>query len=383
MSRNFFGVEKGIDNYGENGALLVRFLFGTAVPDGLLDQADAPIGSIYFRSGSNGIYEKVLNNGNAADWELNGAAAASIGKWREEKVTCVTNDTLALGTRDLVASPFADDNAPLLVAADFTVGDYIIADADGTPVLRQVSAISGDSITVIAAVNALVAEDTFVVTRYLPDPAGGENRAIVNYNGSVIVKISDIDWSLATGINLSGSYVAAAGNTVAGDTVEVAIAKIDGNVDALNTLSGVAQGATDLGSWTSPVDLLFAATATIKATFQRIGDLLMQLRGVQVTGITTSTAVDTVPHATVKAVKWFVTAFEEATPNNRQAFEVYALNNGSAVDDNLVSKLKVGSSFNLTTNVDISGANMRLMIASTTAGVTVTARRIEVVKSVL
>lgn len=383
MSRDFFGLEKGIDIYAENGALSVRFLSGTAVPDGLLDQADAPIGSVYFRSGTNGIYEKVLNNGNAADWELNGAAAATIGKWREEKVVAVTNGTVALGVRDLVASPFSDDASPTLVAADFVVGDHIISDADGTPALLRVSAVSGDEITLVAATNPLVSEDTFVVVNYLPDPAGGENRAIVNYNGSVIVKISDIDWSLATGINLSGSYVAAAGNVVAGDTVEAAIAKLDGNLDAVNTLSGVAQGATDLGSWTSPVDLLFSSTSTIKALFQRIGDLLMQFRGVTVTGITSSTMVDQVPHATVKAVKWFVTAFEEANPSRRQAYEVYALTNGTLVDDNLASKLKVGSNFNLTTNVDISGANMRLMIASSTAGVTVTARRIEVVKSVL
>lgn len=383
MSRNFFGIEKGLELYAENGGLLIRFLSGTAVPDGLLDQAAAPIGSIYFRSGTNGIYEKVLNNGNAADWELNGAAAASIGKWREEKVVVVTNDTVSVGVRDLTASPFADDNGTLITAADFVVGNHIIADADGTPVLLKVTAVASPDVTFAAADAPMVAEDTFIAINYLPDADGGENRAIVNFNGSVMVKISDVDWSLATGINLSSGYAAAAGNPVAGDTLESAVAKIDGNVDALNTLSGVAQGATNLGSWTSPVDLLFSATSTVKALFQRIGDLLMQFRGVQVASITTATMVDQVPVATVKAVKWFVTAFEIATPANAHAFEVYALNNGTLVDDNLVSKLKVGSNFNLTTNVDISGGNMRLMIASTTGGVTVTARRIEVVKSVL
>lgn len=383
MSRNFFGIEKGLDLYAENGGLLIRFLSGTAVPDGLLDQAAAPIGSIYFRSGTNGIYEKKLNNGNAADWELNGAAAATIGKWREEKVVVLTNDTVSIGVRDLTASPFADDNGALITAADFVVGNHIIADADGTPVLLKVTAVASPNVTFAAADTAMAPEDTFIAVNYLPDADGGENRAIVNFNSSVMVKISDVDWSLATGINLSSGYAAAAGNPVAGDTLEAAVAKIDGNVDALNTLSGVAQGATNLGSWTSPVDLLFSATSTVKALFQRIGDLLMQFRGVQVASITTSTMVDQVPVATVKAVKWFVTAFEIATPANSVAFEVYALNNGTLVDDNLVSKLKVGSTFNLTTNVDISGGNMRLMIASTTGGVTVTARRIEVVKSVL
>lgn len=383
MSRNFYGIEKGLDIYGENGGLLVRLFSGTSVPDGLGEQAAAPIGSVYFRSGTNGIYEKVLNNGNSADWELNGAAAATIGKWREEKVVVLTNDTVTTGTRDLVANPFADDNGTLITAASFTVGDHVIADADGTPVLLKVTAVSAPDVTFAAADTAIAAEDTFIAINYLPDADGGENRAIVNFNGSVMVKISDVDWSVATGINLSGSYVAASGNPVAGDTVEAAIAKIDGNVDSLNSLSGVAQGATNLGSWTSPVDLLFSATSTVKALFQRIGDLLMQLRGVQVTGITTSTMVDQVPVASVKAVKWFVTAFEVATPANSQAFEVYALNNGTVADDNKSAILKTGSNFNLTNTVDISGGNMRLMVASTTAGVTVTVRRVEVVKSVL
>jgi hypothetical protein len=131
------------------------------------------------------------------------------------------------------------------------------------------------------------------------------------------------------------------------------------------------------------VDLLFSATSTVKALFQRIGDLLMQLRGVQVTTITTAATVDSVPHATVKAVKWLVYLFEEATPANAQALEVFATTNGTNVDDTQYAKIKVGANFNYTVTVDISGADMRLRIASTTAGVTATVRRIEVVKTVL
>jgi len=383
MARNFYGIEKGLDIYAENGALQARILTGTAVPDGLGDQAAAPIGSLYLRSGTGAIYQKLANAGNASDWVLNGSGNASIGTWRPESVKAVTNDTVAIGTRDLTASPFADDGVPLLTAADFAVNDYIIADADGTPVLLQVTAVSAPNVTFAAAAMPLAPNDTFITANYLPDPAAGESTSIVNYNGTIMLKLSDVDWSIATGINLSNSYVAASGNVAANDSVEAAIAKLDGVNDNQDTLLGTAQGATNLGSWTSPVDLLFSATSTVKALFQRIGDLLMQLRGVEVAGITAATTVDSVPHASVKAVKWFVHAFEIATPANRQAFEVYALTNGTLVDDNLVSKLKVGSTFNLTTTVDISGADMRLRCASSTAGVTVTVRRVEVVKTVL
>lgn len=384
MGRDFFGIEKGLDIYGENGPLLTRFLTGTAAPDGTSGGQDtAPIGSLYIRSGTGELYQKTANVGAPADYTLNGVGNATIGVWRPENVIAVTADTVAAGVRNLTTTPFSDDNAPLLTAADFTVGTYVIGGSATTPILWEVTNVSSPNVTFAAAAMVLVAQDTFVVKNYLPNAAGLENGAIVNYNGSVMIKLSDFNWQIATGINLSSGYVAASGNVAASDSVEAAIAKLDGVNDNQDTLLGTAQGATNLGSWTSPVDLLFSATSTVKALFQRIGDLLMQLRGVQVAAITTSTMVDQVPTASVKAVKWFVEVFEIATPANRQAFEVYALNNGTIVDDTIISILKVGSTFNCTRLVDISNGNMRLMIASTTAGVTVTVRRVEVVKSVL
>jgi hypothetical protein len=383
MGRQFFGIEKGLDIYAENGGLLARILSGSAAPNGLGDQAAAPIGSIYLRSGTGELYQKIANAGNSSDWQLNSATSMSIGVWRPESVVALTNETQGAGTRDMAASPFTDDDGTALPVSAFVVGKYVISDADGTPVLLEITGVSGDNVTFALASSPLVEDDTFVVQNYLPDGNGYENKAVVNYNGSIMVKIADIDWALATGINLSGSYVASSGNVAAGDTVETAIAKLDGVNDNQDTLLGRPQGSTNLGTWTSPVDLLFSATSTVKALFQRIGDLLMQLRGVQVTGITTSTAVDQVPHASVTCVKWLVECFEEATPANRKAFEVLAVTDGSSVDDNQSGILKLGSNFNLSVSVDISGANMRLLVASTTAGVTATVRRIEVVKSVL
>lgn len=384
MSRILHGIEKGLRIYAENSqTVFVDYLFGSAAPGGDSGEQDAAsIGSIYLRQNgaSSEIYQKKFATNATSDWVLNGSASAVVGKWRPEKVVAVTNDTQGAGTRDLTASPFADDDGTLLTAADFAVDDYIISDADGTPALLRVSAVSSPNVTFAAAASPLVAEDTFIAINYLPDPNLGENRAIVNYNGSVIVKLGDIDWAIATGINLSGAYVAASGNVAPSDTVEAAIAKLDGVNDNQDTTLGLAQGATHFGTFTG---LSLADNQTAKQLFQRLEVLLEQMRGVQVAGITAATTVDSVPHATVKACKWLVEAFEDATPANRQAKEVYALNNGTAVDDTIYSKLKTGSNFNLTISVDISGADMRLRAASSTAGVTVTARRIEVIKSVL
>ncbi len=427
MSRNFYGIEKGLDIYAENGALQARIMTGTAIPDGTSNGQDtAPIGSIYLRSGTSGVYEKVANAGAPADWTLVGST--TIGKFRNEKIVVATNDTVAAGVRDLTASPFADDDGTLITAASFAVNDYVLADCDGTPVLMKVTAVASPDVTFAVATPALVAEDTFVVINYLPDANLGENRALVNYNGTIVLKIADIDWSIATGINLSGSYVAASGNVAPSDTIEAAIAKLDGVNDNQDTLLGTAQGATSLGTFTGSTipdsstvkaaiqsletaqeeidqnvnDAITASGIAENATsygtftgstladsqnskqlFQRLETLLEQLQGNTVAAITTSTAVDSVPHATVKACKWLVTVSEDATPTNRKAYEIYAVNNGSSVDDDKKSILKVGSNFNESVNVDISGANMRLMVASSSAGVTVTARRIEVLKTTL
>lgn len=378
MSRVFFGLEKGVDIYAENGSLLARLLSGTAAPDGLGDQSSAPIGSLYLRSGTGELYQKIANAGNSADYQLNGSSNASVGKWRPERIKAVTNDTVAVGSRNLSTTPFSDDNGTLLTAADFVVGDFVIADADGTPLLREVTAISSPSVTFAAAASPLVAEDTFVAINYLPDADGGENRAIVNYNGSVIVKLGDIDWSIATGINLSGSYAAASGNVAASDTVEAAIAKLDGVNDNQDSLLGTAQGAVNLGAFAAAGSFLLGATETIKSALQKLADYLFGIKVTQTTGITSSTVVDSVAHATYKKVSWHVEVFVTGTPANRESFIIDAITDGTSVDDTKYAKLKLGSNIaGLASSVAINGSNLELSIASTPS-VTVNVRRITV-----
>lgn len=480
MSRQNHAIEKALRIYKENSNTdFVDFLFGTAAPGGDAGEQDAaPIGSFYLRQNgaSSGMYQKKANAGATGDWELNGASAATIGTFRGEKVRAVTNDTVTAGVaRDLVASPFADDEGTTLVAADFAIGEFIIADSDGTPVLLEVTAISAPSVTFSTPGSAptLSEGDTFVANNYLPDtPGDQEGQAIVHYNGSVIVKIGDVDWNFADGINMAAGYTAGSGDVSASDTVQSAIEKLDGNNDAQDSVLGTAQGAVDLGTFTgatisdnvsvkvalqeletayeetdqnvddlitlsgvaenavnlgsftgatisdnntikgalqeletayeetdqnvddlitlsgvaeNSVDFgtftgtLFADNLTAKALFQRTEDLLEQLKPVEVTGVTTITTVDEVPVASYPACKWLVEAFEEATPGNKKAAEVYALNDGTSVDDTVYSILRLGSNFNIAISVDISGGNMRLRASSSTAGVTVRARRIGVI----
>ena len=384
MARDLHRIELGVQLTGENNQTGPSLLHGSAAPGGDTGPQDAAaLGSVFMRSNGS-VYKKAGSANSTADWTPLGDVTIDELSWRNEKVRAATIDTLAAGNYDPTTW---SDNESALDHTDFSVGQYVIGDADGTPALFEVTAVGvgtgSDEITLAAASQAIAANDTFVVQSYLPDsPAGQEGQAIVHSpDGSSLVKIADVNWELATGINISSSYAAANGSISNADTVESAIEKLDGNQQDIQSASGLSQGDTTYGTFAGSS---LADSQTSKALFQRVETLLEQMRGVQATGITTAAQVDAVPVASVKACKWLVEVFEEATPANRQALEVFALNDGSTgVDDTVYSKLKLGANFNLSISVDINGGNMRLMAASTSAGVTVTARRIEVVKSVL
>jgi hypothetical protein len=486
MARQPYGIEKAIRLYIENTDNAVDFLVGTAAPDGTSSGQDvAAIGSLYIRQGTGELYQKVANVGAPSDYQLFGGA--EVGKWRGEKVRAVTNDTVTPGSpRNLTTTPFADDEGTQLDSNDFTVGEFIIADADGTPVLLEVTNVSAPNVTFSTPSQAPVLSegDTFISPNYLPDsPDAQEGQAIVNYNGSVMVRIASIGWNFADGIDLASGYSASSGDVTPSDSVQGALEKIDGNNDAQDTLLGTSQGDVDLGTFSgntisdnntvkgalqeietaheetdqnvddlitlsgSPenstdhgtftttvitdgsntkealeelgskdeaqdviineidanVDdlitlsgqpenstnlgaftgfgaILFTATETIRSAFQAVADFLGNLRSVESVSLSTQTAVDSVPVSTIAACKWFIVAFEEATPANREAIEVYAINDGTNADFNEVSKLKLGTTGGqfVQVDVDVSGGNMRLLIDTNTAGLTVRARRIAV-----
>ena len=378
-----FGANDSTDN--------VQILGGTAAPGGDTgEQDDAPIGSIYLRkSGTDsGVYIKKVDANAASDWQKLGDVALADLVWRNETFVFATGDVVADGAATDLTALTDNDGGYTPVAGD--VGKYFISDSDGTPVIKEITAfVSGTSVTVatVAAPNDLKDNNTMVIQNYLPDGAGQEGQALIHFPTatSAAVKIGDVNWNFADGILMASAYSSAGvnGSISSADSVNSAIQKLEGNQDDMQLASGLSQGDTNYGSWTSPVDLLFSATSTAKALFQRIGVLLMQLRGVQVAGITTSTEVDSVPVASVKACKWLVEAFETATPANRETVEIYALNDGTLVVHNETGKLKLGAGDIASFDVDIDTGNMRLLAESSTAGITVTARRIEVVKSVL
>lgn len=435
MARQLHGIEKGLRIYGENSDNSVDILQGVAAPDGLGDQALASIGSLYVRQGTGELYQKSTNNGDAADWVLNGSGSSSVLPIFKNILTrAATGDVVAAGSVD--PSAFSDNESGI-DGNDFAVGEYLLGGVGGTPILFEVTAVtSATDITVALASPALAENDGLIVRSYLPDsPASQENTAGVMYQDGNIIKLFDVDWSVATGIVLSAGYSPVNGTIASGDSVEVGIEKLDGNQLDLTTLSGVAQGSTDLGTFTGATipdaqttkqalqaletaseeidanvdDLItlsgvaenstdngtmdsgtvLSDNATTNALLKEVDAELTKLGGATSgTGITTATVIDSVLVDEIANAHWLITIENAATPANKRHVEFFAGHNGTTasdatnVDDTEFAKLKQGANFNYSVSAVISGVGaaqvMSLQVASTEpGGVNVYAKRIE------
>jgi len=379
MARNYFGIEHGLRIYQDNSDTFLEVLFGSGAPGGDAGVQDAaPIGSMYLRSSDGATYKKIANNGNAQDWKTTNSP--TFGNWRNEVVRAATNDTLTAGATD--PTSWSDNDGGLDYTA-FQVGEFVISDADGTPTLFRVASIANPNITLEAVVDPLTDNDMLIVRNYLPDPSGQEAQAIVLYPGGALVKIADFNWELATGINISGGYTAANGTVSSADTVESAIEKLDGNQQDLITLSGVAQGSVDLGTFTGSI---IPDSSTIKQALQSL-ETEIEANHIKTknTGVTTAITQDEVLVDSYEQVKWLVEIQDETTPTGKVAVEVHAIHNGHAgadatlTDYNVFSKLKVGTAPSYTIDVDVNGVGaaqtMRLRVSASSAA-TVRAARI-------
>lgn len=388
MSRDFFRVEKGLHITDENGDTGWHLLHGSGVPGSLSQENDAEVGSIYART--NGSFYQKRTAGSGTDkWErLPFVSEVAIGVWRGEHVVACTDDN-APGSLpaqiDLDTTPpgFTDDDTPYLGTSDFSVGDFIIFDADGGGtgcVLLEVTAVSAPNITVDTPSTApvLSTNDGFICTNYLPDsPGDQEARALVVYNGTGMVKLGDVNWDIATGINLSSGYAAASGNVTSSDTVESALQKLDGNIDAIDTRQGLTQGAVNFGSFTGGQNVL-PNNSTTKAILQAIADEIDTYK--TQTGVTTTVTLDSVAIADYEAVEWLVHAELDSASTSRKVGRILALHDGSSVTVDAVDLVKTAS-FNTTYSVDISGGEMRLRVGASSA-VTFKSHRRHVIASI-
>jgi len=254
----------------------------------------------------------------------------------------------------------------------------------GSPLLLEVTAVAAPNITLTAPASAdpLTAGNNFVAKNYLPDtPDTQEGQALVHYNGTDMVKLGDVNWSIATGINLSGTYAAAAGDVQPGDSVEAAIAKLDGNNDAQDALLGTPQGATDLGTFIGQEDVI-PDNSTVKQALAAVVEKACGLPET-LTNVAALTNLDSVLVDDCRSAVWMVSAFDEANPDSAKSYIVHGVNNGTSAADatsagtdySVFGILETGA-FNSQISVSVSGAGatqqMNLEVNSSEPGVTYT-----------
>lgn len=378
MARQLFGVEQGIHLLSENADSGVMLLFGAADPGSAASfDDDAEQGSIYFRTNGQS-YQKYLSGTGTDKWRrLANADDLADMTWRSELVRGLTNDTVVAGVVDVTGF---SDNDGATDGLDFAVGEYLIGDADGTPALFEVTVVtSAVAITVVAATTALADGDTFVTRHYFPDAVGQEGQAIVLYNGTVMIKLGDVDWDFATGINLSSGYTPGAGDISSADTVESAIQKLDGNLDNVNSLFGSVniQSDSDLGTFTGSI---ISDNTDVKTAFQELEtyvEALITLTASTQAGLTAEVTLDSVLVDDVPSALWLITLELVSAPERKRHFILHGGHNGHAaadaasVDDTVFGTLKLGATFNFAVGLDISGAagsqEMRLRVSASAA----------------
>ena len=419
MARDLFGIEKGLRLFGENAqSASFEILEGSAAPGGDLGPQDAaPLSSLYARSNGE-LYRKQANAGATSDWVLLGSANLDELSWRSELVRSATGDTIVAGSIDPTA--FSDLEGSLDGNA-YAVGEFIIGDVDGTPALFEVTAVtSATDITVAAASQPIADNDTFMVQNYLPDsPADQEGQAIVHFPtaGSPGVKVGDVNWDFATGINLASPYTAGSGDITDADSVQSAIEKLDGNNDAQDSVLGTAQGDTDLGTFPGSIisDNVSVKTAlteleakdeaqdviiaeidqnvddlitlsgvpenstdlgtftgdiisdnnTVKGALQELETAIEDAapgEGVANVPTATPTTLDTVLVDECQSAEWEVVVHNIASPTDVQKFRIEGFHDGHAgadalnVKDDISRRQRLGSNFNLEASIVLAGA---------------------------
>ena len=361
MSLENFSAEQGYDILSENGDVLVSTIAGSALPGGDAGiQDDAPIGSTYKRTNGE-IYTKIANAGAQADWLRIATSNDLLDlRWRNEDVIALTGDSLSAGAQDPTSWT---DNEKGLDSSAFAVGTYVI----GATQLWEVTAVSAPNITLAAASPAMADKDAFIVRNYLPDtPAAQENQALVMYNGSAMIKLADVDWNFADGINMAAGYAAAPGNVTASDTVQSSIQKLDGNLDNTSSILGRdVQVDTNMGTYTGTI---LTDNQDVKTNIQELEtaiDNFQPITKVKQAGVTAAVTLDSLPLASNNSAKWLVVVTLDSDTTRRRAFEIYAANDGVSVRKRTVyARLRMGANFDYAVDVDINGGNMRLQVSS-------------------
>lgn len=164
--------------------------------------------------------------------------------------------------------------------------------------------------------------------------------------------------------NLDNLDVAIGNRTYTNDFFVTDGQTITASIDALDTQFG-ANTFTQQNVVTNGDDV----TTSIDNLDVAIRDIVGQSEVIKTTNVTTQTAVDTHPIASVDVAKWIVSCENTGDSTNRYSAEIHAMHDGTTnTDFNRFSVLQLGGAIpGLTFDVDVSAGNMRLLVTSTAA----------------
>ena len=289
-----------------------------------------------------------------------------------KQFTIAGDHTVIPGTKIKIAGSTGNDGTYTVVTSVFgtstvvTVAE-VVTDATVDGNLTNCWQVASDGNLVTG--DTFFSNYTFIFTS---DPSL-QGPYAVSYNGATLIKLAAFDFEFATTIKLSAGYTPVNGNISAGNTVEKAISNLDANQADLQTVSGVAQGATNLGTWTTQPGYLADNTETTKSALNKLNTGLSRAKTDSNAGPITSTPVvlDSVLVDDFDAAHWLIVAYETATPAKKIASEIFAVHNGTVLADaTAVDHTRYGEVKTVGTPPKITGYTLSVVLAGT--GVTQT-----------
>lgn len=263
-------------------------LDGSRVMTGALDMNSNAISNVAAGSSSDQAINKGQFDTAVASLTSQISANATALSWREpiRFITKWVTGTIPANGAAVVDSTFSggnarvfeDDDAPSqFVFTDINFGDKALFLKDGSePKLMVCRDDAGTrrwydetEVDLAKQLERQVQEnDTFIVENDLLDsPDAHENQAIYHIEGGTpktAIKIGDIDWQSATGIDIATGYNAGPGGetVLVGDTIQQAIQKLDGNIDA-NAVDAANNLATAVSNLQAEIDADVAAESAV------------------------------------------------------------------------------------------------------------------------
>ena len=362
MALDLYRVSLGLSIEESDGTAAANILSGSGAPGADGDVQDAaPIGSIFLRTDASSsicaVYQKIANGASADDWVQSASkdyvdAAVNGLSWREPALVR-DGTTYADITAAQTAANVGDTVDGLTITAgdrllftDLTAGNenvYIVSGSSGAWTFTEDTnlATDGDALLIQEGTSAdqqwvydgtnwvqfggasSAAELGFIRDFIGKDAAGAENptyssAVVVTQNGNLEAAIGELDAAIGDRTYTEDNYV------TDGQTITASI-------DALD------QAIADAG--------VIRTTAT---------------------GVTTQTVIDSVSVDEYQAAKWFVVLFDEGDTDQKQALEVFALNDGTATGDATVVEFNRSSL--LRTNGNITGDTVEVVLSGTGAG---------------